>query len=87
MSDAEEVTARVLADMRARGETQIVARLKRAALSIRAEANGRICGTCAGSRLSAGVGYCVDGLNHQGESLKIFKHDAVACSEHRERIA
>lgn len=52
-------------------------KLRKAAESIRKDANGKVCGTCMYARES----WCSENLNIEGEPLTILYSDAPACRD------
>lgn len=61
-------------------DAELKRRVHKIALSIRADSNGEICGTCAHAVLSdGGSGECMALINLNGQALSILSYNAVAC--------
>lgn len=62
-------------------ETEFSKKLARGSAAIKKAAGSNTCGGCASSILSeSGLGFCAVNENYEGNSLRIYRDTAYACS-------
>jgi hypothetical protein len=61
--------------------------MREAAMIIKAEAAGKVCSDCVHATYREGndTGWCSEGHNVEGERVKLYRRNAVACGEWVER--